>query len=181
MNIGSSAADIGLVVLLLFPALLAPVLLIGVGLLIGRVLRLPGVFAALFALALIGALLVGGSLYLDSAGQVVPALVEQRSESVALRSQGDWRHRLSVQVRYNLNGTALSPASPRSTTAPPRYARCRRSSTACARASRRSCGCCRCFGAWPWCGSPTAARATISPGSGSALLLACCCCSGWRG
>ncbi len=65
MNIGSSAADIGLVVLLLFPALLAPVVFIGVGLLLGRVLRLPGVFAAFFALAVCGALLVGGSLYLD--------------------------------------------------------------------------------------------------------------------
>jgi hypothetical protein len=106
MNLGSSAADLGLMVLLLFPALLAPALLIGIGVLLARILHLPGIVALLFAIGSVGILLIAGSLLLDQRGQTIPALVERRSELVDLRPQGDWRHELSVQVRYRLDGGA---------------------------------------------------------------------------
>lgn len=104
MNIGSSASDIGLMVLLLFPALLAPAILIGIGLLIGRILRLPALFAVAFAIGSVGVLLIAGSVALDRSGQALPGLVERRTETVDLRPQGDWRHALSVSVRYRLDG-----------------------------------------------------------------------------
>lgn len=110
MNLGSSAADLGLVVLLLFPALLAPALLVGGGVLAARVLRLPWAFAALFALGAAAALLLAGSLYLDGAGRTVEGLVERRGEAVELRRQGDWRHSLSVSVRYSQGGAAAAGA-----------------------------------------------------------------------
>jgi hypothetical protein len=105
MNLGSSSADIGLTVLLLFPALLAPMLLIGLGVLIGRILHLPGSFPIFFVFGTIAAIFALGSLALDSMAGTVPGLVERRIESVDLRPQGDWQHNLHVSVRYRLDGS----------------------------------------------------------------------------
>lgn len=104
MNLGSSAADLGLVIFLLIPGLLIPVLLLGLGALLGRVLRLPIIFTLIIIFGLIGGTLMASSVALDRLGRVVPAVVEQHDESVRVRSQGDWRHTMRIAVRYNLDG-----------------------------------------------------------------------------
>lgn len=106
MNIGASAADLGLTVLLLVPGLLGPILLLGVAVLATRILRLPLVFAVIFTVVALGALLLAGSLVLDSAGRVVSGRVEQHIERVLLRRQGDWRYEHTVSLRYSVGSAA---------------------------------------------------------------------------
>jgi hypothetical protein len=110
MSIGSSASDLGLVILLLVPGLLAPVALVGALALAARALRLPGIAGVLLGLGLLAAVLAGGSLALDSAGRDVLAVVERRDEAVDLRPQGDWRHELQASLRYRLDGAAEESA-----------------------------------------------------------------------
>lgn len=101
MNIGSSVDDLGLVILLLVPALLGPALLLGLGALLGRALRLsPSLFALIFTLAVLGGGGVAGSLYLDVGGRPLNGLVTSKVEQVELRRQGDWRHTTRVEVQY---------------------------------------------------------------------------------
>ncbi|MBC8162673.1 MAG: DUF3592 domain-containing protein [Roseiflexaceae bacterium] len=111
MSLGSSAEDFGLAILVLLVALFASVLLFGISVLLGRMVgdRSGGVALVLASVTIVG-LLVGGSLYLDSAGRTVDGLVETKDEQVELRRQGDWRHDLIIQVRYRLDGNAPSLA-----------------------------------------------------------------------
>ena len=61
----------------------------------------------IFLLLLAGAFF-GGSLYIDSAGLAANGLVIAKSETVAIRRQGDWRRDFSATVRYRADGGAPS-------------------------------------------------------------------------
>lgn len=104
MTIGSAPEDLGLTILLLLPALLMPMILLGAGVLITRALQLPGILAIFLTIGAAAALLAGGALAIEQAGQIVPAIVDRHNEYVATTAQGTWRHEYSVQVRYRLDG-----------------------------------------------------------------------------
>jgi hypothetical protein len=108
MNIGSNVNDLGLMILLLIPGLLGPMLLLGVCVLLARVMRFPPIVGVLFPIVVLLGALLGASLYLDNAGQTITGQVQQKQESVRIREQGDWRHRLSVTVRYRHDGSTLA-------------------------------------------------------------------------
>lgn len=115
MTIGSAAEDIGLTILLLLPALLTPMILLGAGVLIARALKLPGIVAVFLTIGAITALLVGGALAIEQAGKIVPAIVDRHSEHVETTAQGTWRHEYSVQLRYRLDGGIPSLEQPTAT------------------------------------------------------------------
>jgi hypothetical protein len=49
----------------------------------------------------------GASVALDRSGTVVPAQVVSKSERVVVRAQGDWRHELTINVRYSPDNLPL--------------------------------------------------------------------------
>ena len=113
MNLGSSVDDLGLVILLIVPALLAPAMLLGLGALLARIFRLPPAPVALgFTALVVGGIILGGSLYLDQAGRTSSGIVERKDDGLRLRRQGDWQHRLSITVRYRLDGSTPVVAMP---------------------------------------------------------------------
>lgn len=106
MNVGATANDFGLVIVLMLGSLLALSLLFGLGTLIGRLLGgKASMVAPLFMIVAVVALFYGGSLYMDSAGEFVQGEVFQKHESVRIREEGDWRHTLQVAVRYRVDGS----------------------------------------------------------------------------
>lgn len=112
MNLASSASDLQLTILLLFPALLLPILTFGAVFFLGRILRLHALLSLLLSFGLLAALLVAASLWLDGAGQIIAGRVEQRTEHVEIRRQGDWRHTLSVELRYTMNRDTAAQGQP---------------------------------------------------------------------
>ena len=110
MGIGFSPDNAGLLILLSLAALVVPFgLLWLVGLLLSalriRVGCLPGAGAAL---ALLGVAVVA-PLAVDAVGQPLQAQVIQKTESVRVRSEGNWSDDLSLAVRYDVTGRPLPP------------------------------------------------------------------------
>jgi hypothetical protein len=109
MSIGLSINDFGYGFLLAVPAFLVPFVLLGIGSLIGRVLRLDAWwFPIAFALGVVAAALFGGAAYLDTAGQKLDGLITKKRENVRIRSEGDWVHEFRANVHYKLDGSTLS-------------------------------------------------------------------------
>jgi len=85
------AASFGL--LLAFPVLQV------LGALLNRLTIRQDWFPTTFAVGAVAAGCIGGSLYLDTAGVVVPGTVVKKDETIGIRS-GSWTRRLQVTVRY---------------------------------------------------------------------------------
>lgn len=110
MTIGTTPDNAGLLILLTLAALPAVMLVFGVGALLQRLLRIQnGFFGLGFALLVVGGGLLGVSLYLDLAGQIISAEVVTKDEQITYRQEGDWRHPLKVTIRYV--APAQSPAN----------------------------------------------------------------------
>ena len=105
MSIGTSPNDVGFVILLLLGCLLVPVILIAIGGLIARILGFKsGTFQLVFMLVILVGAVVGGSLYLDTAGRAINGLVIEKEERVRLRKEGDWRQEFQAGVVYRQDG-----------------------------------------------------------------------------
>lgn len=101
MTIGVTPDNVGWLILLSLAAIPIFFLVVGLGAIIRRLLRIQnGFFAFAFGLVIGGSSLLGASLYLDLAGQVVPAKVINKDEHVTYRAEGDWRHPLRVTISY---------------------------------------------------------------------------------
>ncbi len=103
MSLGTNPENFAIVFLLMLAVLPAFFLVIWIGGLLLRLLRIQNGFVSigLFVLALLGPLL-GASLYLDTVGTVVQAHVQSRTERIQYRKEGDWSHNFSVSVQYTL-------------------------------------------------------------------------------
>ncbi len=105
MSIGTSPNDVGFVILLLLGCLLVPAVLLIIGRLIAWSLGLKsGAFQLVFMLVILIGAIVGGSLYLDTAGRAINGLVIKKEERVRLRQQGDWRQEFHASVVYRQDG-----------------------------------------------------------------------------
>lgn len=105
MNVGASANDLGLMIVLLLGVLGIPLMLGFIGRIIGLVLGMrSATFAVVFMLVGVGVLLVGGAFYIDTAARPVQGLVTGKEEDVRIRRQGDWRYSLVADVAYRLDG-----------------------------------------------------------------------------
>lgn len=105
MNLGASASDFGFLIIGLLLSLFGFMLLLGLARLLSAMLggkKGPWSFA-IFLLLLAG-VFFGGSLYIDSAGLAANGLVLKKSETVAIRRQGDWQRDFTATVRYRVDG-----------------------------------------------------------------------------
>lgn len=117
MSLGVTPDNVVPVIIATLAALPICLLLLGLGGLLRRLLRIQSTILGLFvvALPLVGTL-VGASLYLDQAGVIAPAQVLKKTETIEFRKEGDWRHHYGVQLQYTApDGTA--PGAGFSTTA----------------------------------------------------------------
>lgn len=117
MSFGSTSDTLVYEIIAMLVALPVCLVLLGVGGLLRRLLGIQSTLLGLFvtALPLVG-VIVGTSLYLDRTGVVVPAQVLKKSETIAYRKEGDWRHHYQVQLQYTTTDGA-APAARFSTTA----------------------------------------------------------------
>src|SRR4051812_44452026 len=87
----------------LLAALPAAILLLWVGVLVQRLLRIQsGFFSVVFLSLLFISPFLGASLYLDMAGTVVKAQVQIREERIHYREEGDWQQDYRITVQYTL-------------------------------------------------------------------------------
>jgi hypothetical protein len=110
MQIGVNSDSFPLLFLLSFAAIPALIVLLWVVQLLLRVLPIKNDLVSLAALLLV---LAGGpfgaSLALDRSGTVVPAQVVSKHERVVVRAWGDWRHELTMNLRYSPANLPLPP------------------------------------------------------------------------
>ncbi len=112
MTIGVTPDNVGWLILLSLAAIPLFLLVVGLGAIIRRLFRIQnGFFAFAFGLVIGGGSLLGASLYLDLAGQVVPAKVLNKDEQVTYRAEGDWRHPLRVTISYVASEQPTATAS----------------------------------------------------------------------
>lgn len=105
MNFGTSVEDFGFLLIFSLALLFILPLVLGLS---GLVLRLLGLKSGGWQLLLIilffGGLVIGGSVYLDVAGQTITGLVYEKKEDIDLRIEGDWRYQFTAITRYRLDG-----------------------------------------------------------------------------
>ena len=102
MSIGQTPENISILLLLALAYIPTLFLLIGLGALIRTLLRIQSAYFGLgFIVLLLFGPLIGASLYLDTAGKIVPAQVVKREESIDYREQGDWQHKFSFVIQYD--------------------------------------------------------------------------------
>lgn len=116
MSFGTTSDTLMYELVALLVALPACLLLLAVGNLLRRLLRVQSVLLGfvVVALPLVG-VIVGTSLYLDDVGVVVPAQVIKKTETIHYRKEGDWRHRYQLQVQY-VTADGAAPAATFNTT-----------------------------------------------------------------
>ena len=85
-------------------------LLILLGALIQRLFRIrAGCFIPIFVIVVVVGTILGLSLYLDTAGELVPATITKKLETIHYRDEGDWQHNYEVWASYQLaDGSAPS-------------------------------------------------------------------------
>lgn len=105
MNLGSSAEDIGFLIILGLALLFILPLVLGLSSLLLRLLKVnAGRWQLLFTFLLFGTTIIGSSVYLDTAGQAINGIVYEKNEQIELRIQGDWRFQFEATARYRLDG-----------------------------------------------------------------------------
>ena len=116
MSFGSTPDTLLYEMIAVLVALPACLLLLAVGNLLRRLLRVQSALLGfvVVALPLVG-VIVGTSLYLDDVGVVVPAQVIKKTETIHYRKEGDWRHRYQLQVQYT-TADGAAPAATFNTT-----------------------------------------------------------------
>ncbi|MCX6047636.1 MAG: hypothetical protein NT075_21265 [Chloroflexi bacterium] len=101
MTIGQTSENIPILILLALAYLPALFLLIGLGALLRSLLRIQGAYFGIgFVLLLLFGPPIAASLYLDTVGQVAPAQVTKRVETIRYREEGDWRHNFTLSIQY---------------------------------------------------------------------------------
>lgn len=105
MNFGSSVEDLGFLIIFSLAMLFILPLMLGIS---GLVLRLLGLKSSGWRIGLVilffGGLIIGGSVYLDAAGQTITGVVVEKKELIKLRIQGDWQYQFDASARYRLDG-----------------------------------------------------------------------------
>ena len=105
MNFGSSVEDFGFLLVFSLAMLFVLPLLLGISGLILRLLGLKsGGWQLLLMILFFGGLIIGGSVYLDAAGQPITGVVYEKKEQIELRIQGDWQYQFDAIARYRLDG-----------------------------------------------------------------------------
>lgn len=111
MSFGSTPDTLVYEIIAMLVALPVCLVLLGVGGLLRRLLGIQSTLLGLFVIALpLVGVIVGTSLYLDRTGVVVPAQVLKKTETIAYRKEGDWRHRYQVQLQYTTTDGAAPAA-----------------------------------------------------------------------
>lgn len=104
MNFGSSLEDVGFLIVFGLAMLFVLPLVLGLGSLVLRLLGLKsGGWRLALTILFFGGLIIGGSIYLDAAGQTLTGVVYEKKEHIELRIEGDWRYRFDATVRYRLD------------------------------------------------------------------------------
>lgn len=103
MSLGTNPENFAILFLVFLGALPAAFLLLWVGVLVKRLLRIESnVFSVAFLALIFVGPFIGGSLYLDTAGTVVKAQVLTRTERIHYREEGDWSHEYRITAQYTV-------------------------------------------------------------------------------